>query len=60
MESLVEGIKCELCRLLICKYELDVRICGATWHMPNHNQVKESVICIDCRKQIAREVIDEL
>jgi len=54
VDTLVNDLKehyCELCKEIICKYELDLNACGGI-------RIKDKLICEDCAKEIARIIIN--
>ena len=49
------GYGCELCRKLICKYWKDL---GDTIEIKVSNKGKYKLICDDCAKKIAKQLIE--
>lgn len=51
-------IVCDVCGDEVCKYELDFNATGAVAIWVNDEQ-DEKVICNECAKKIAKELIDQ-
>jgi len=50
---MLEPQKCIICDEIICKYKMDLAAAGAIF-------IKDEIICEDCAKEIAKQLIDNV